>query len=445
MLCRLRNIAERHRIDLLSALTFVVLTRSLHSRLPHSGDEMGLGKTLQTISLLAHLKEQGRKGPSLVLCPLSVLYSWCTELTNWAPTLKILRFHSSCQDERSLQRDLLVHEFLSYDVVVTTYEMAKQPLLRNLWSRHYFQYLILDEGHKIKDAFSQISQAVRSIHCENKLILTGTPLQNNLVELWALLNFLHPDIFLSSEPFRAAFDLTANKVHKERLHEAQQVLRLFMLRRLKVQVESMLPSKIETKVLCPLSTTQLYWYKALLLKDISVLVKATTSDEATQGQNTSKGKVLNNLFMQLRKCCLHPYLFQGAEPPDVTLQELIGASGKLSVLDLILRSLYKKGKGHRTVLFSQFTSVLDILEDYCNLRGWTYGRFDGSTARASRNHLVTSFQNSDSPFIFLMSTRSGGMGLNLQAAGEYVPVGLTCCSLSLYETEFITIDDVLPV
>ena len=387
---------------------------------------MGLGKTLQTIALLAHLKEQGRKGPSLVLCPLSVLYSWCTEFTKWAPSLKILRFHSSCQSERSLQRDLLVRDFLSYDVVVTTYEMGKQPLLRHMWTRQYFQYLILDEGHKIKDADSQISQAVRAMHCENKLILTGTPLQNNLVELWALLNFLHPDVFLSPEPFRSAFDLTANSVNKDRLYEAQQVLRLFMLRRLKVQVETTLPLKIETKVFCPLSNIQIYWYKALLLKDLSVLVKATQrKDDAVQGSTTPKGKVLNNLFMQLRKCCLHPYLFSGAEPPDVSLQELIGASGKLSVLDMILRSLYKKGKGHRTVLFSQFTSVLDILEDYCNLRGWSYGRFDGSTARASRNHIVTAFQNSDSPFIFLMSTRSGGMGLNLQAAGTCAFVRLS--------------------
>jgi SWI/SNF-related matrix-associated actin-dependent regulator of chromatin subfamily A member 5 len=171
---------------------------------------------LQTISLLCHLKEEeGITGPSLVICPLSVLYSWCNELKKWAPSLKILRFHSSCASERDSQRSILLQDSLSYDVVVTTYEMAKQPQLRNLWSRQYFNYLVLDEGHKIKDANSQISQACRGIHCDNKLILTGTPLQNNLVELWSLLNFLYPDIFVSSEPFAAAFDISNNVVKTE--------------------------------------------------------------------------------------------------------------------------------------------------------------------------------------------------------------------------------------
>lgn len=374
---------------------------------------MGLGKTLQTISLLCHLKEnEGISGPSLVVCPLSVLYSWCSELKKWAPSLKILRFHSSCESERAAQRDLFTQDALSYDVVVTTYEMAKSPQLQSLWSRQYFNYLVLDEGHKIKDANSQIAQAVRGIHRENALILTGTPLQNNLVELWSLLNFLYPDVFHSSEPFAQAFDLTTNTVQKERLQDAQKLLGVFMLRRLKDEVEKLMPKKIETKVLCPLSATQVFWYKALLLKDISLLVKST------DGSPTNKGKVLNNLIMQLRKCCLHPYLFDGAEPDieGTSVEDLISASGKLTVLDKLLRSLYTKG--HRTVLFSQFTSVLDILEDYCRMRGWNYCRFDGSTARASRNYMINSFNEPGSEkFIFLMSTRSGGMGLNLQTAG----------------------------
>jgi SWI/SNF-related matrix-associated actin-dependent regulator of chromatin subfamily A member 5 len=385
---------------------------------------MGLGKTLQTISLFCHLKETyGITGPNLVICPLSVLYSWCNEVEKWAPSLKLLRFHSSCETERNAQRDLITKNATNYDVVVTTYEMAKQPQLRHLWSRQYFHYLVLDEGHRIKDAHAQISQAVRSIHCENKLILTGTPLQNNLVELWSLLNFLYPDVFVSSEPFAQAFDISLNIVHKETLNNAKQLLGLFMIRRLKDQVEKLMPKKMETKVLCPLSSTQVFWYKALLLKDISILAKvmATTDDDDDEGTNNSTqgtAKRLSNLCMQLRKICLHPFLFEGAETniDETSLEDLIAASGKLAVLDKLLMSLYQKG--NRTVLFSQFTSVLDILEDYCIMRGWSYCRFDGSTARATRNYIVNSFNqpNSDK-FIFLMSTRSGGMGLNLQTAG----------------------------
>jgi SWI/SNF-related matrix-associated actin-dependent regulator of chromatin subfamily A member 5 len=211
-------------------------------------------------------------------CPLSVLYSWCNEVEKWAPSLKLLRFHSSCKTEHNAQKDLLLKSATTYDVVVTTYETSKQPQLRHLWSRQYFHYLVLDEGHRMKDASSQISQAVRTIHCENKLILTGTPLQNNLVELWSLLNFLYPDMFLSSDRFAQAFDITHNIVRKETLHNAKQLLGLFMIRRLKDQIENLMPKKVETKLLCPLSSTQVFWYKALLLKDISILARATNED-----------------------------------------------------------------------------------------------------------------------------------------------------------------------
>ena len=384
-----------------------------------------LGKTLQTISLLAHIKEHEKvTGPSLVICPLSVLYSWCSELEKWAPDLKYLRLHSSCLDERERQKKAFTEKATSYDVVVTTYEMAKVPSLASLWSRMHFNYLVLDEGHKIKNAESLISQGVRHIHCENKLILTGTPLQNNLVELWSLLNFLYPDIFTTTQPFADAFDIVHNSVDKEKLVEAHALLDLFMIRRMKDEVEKLMPPKIETQVICPLSQTQVFWYKAILMKDLSLLARMTDkvqAQEAGNGQDKQATPAatsqLNNLMMQLRKCCLHPFLFDGAELDieAATLQDLIAASGKLATLDKLLRSLFQKG--HRTVLFSQFTSVLDILDDYCRMRGWKYCRFDGSTPRARRNFIINQFNAPDSDqFVFLMSTRSGGMGLNLQTA-----------------------------
>jgi SWI/SNF-related matrix-associated actin-dependent regulator of chromatin subfamily A member 5 len=176
---------------------------------------------------------------------------------------------------------------------------------------------------------------------------------------------------------------------------------------------------------------QIWWYKAYLIKDIGILMKyanlgnETSNDGQIQSNNNNSqgdkirvsGKVLSNLIMQLRKVCLHPFLFQGAEEDidETTLEQIIGASGKLAVLDKLLCSLYQKG--HRVVLFSQLTRVLDILDDYAKLRGWEYIRFDGSTARAHRNYLVNSFNAPNSTkFLFLMSTRSGGVGLNLQTA-----------------------------
>jgi SWI/SNF-related matrix-associated actin-dependent regulator of chromatin subfamily A member 5 len=212
------------------------------------GDEMGLGKTLQTISLLAHLKEScGYQGPSLIVVPLSVLYSWGNEIQLHAPSLTHFRLHST-ENERDAVLKELNDRFLEYDVVVTTYDMLKTASVKNFLRGLYFHYLVLDEGHAIKNSSSQISEAVRRVHCQNKLVLTGTPLQNNLVELYAILNFLCPDIFTESSYFESAFDIGKGMIDSDMLLKANKVLGVFMLRRLKVEVEKLMPKKIETKV-----------------------------------------------------------------------------------------------------------------------------------------------------------------------------------------------------
>ena len=224
----------------------------MHSRgLPFVlGDEMGLGKTLQTIALIAHLREnvEGHVGPTLVVCPLSVLYSWCAEVDKHAPTLKHFRFHSSCPKEREVQKHTMLHEAPSYDVIVTTYEMIKNPLLANLLSHTYFNLCVLDEGHVIKGMTSQIAECVRKIHCQCRVVLTGTPLQNNLVELYAILNFLYPQYFTTPQRFESAFDIGQNLIDPDMLLKANRLLKLFMIRRLKDEVEKLMPKKIETKV-----------------------------------------------------------------------------------------------------------------------------------------------------------------------------------------------------
>ena len=354
------------------------------------------------------------------MCPLSVLYSWCSEVERWAPSLKYLRLHSPNSEEQERQRLEVAQNGTSYDIIITTYEMVKVPPLMSIWRRLHFRLCVLDEGHKIKGIDTLNAQAVRKVHCENRLLLTGTPLQNNLAELVSLLNFLIPDIFTNFKPFDDAFDITNNRIDKQKMFEAQKILDILMIRRLKEQVEKLLPKKIETKVYCPMSKQQVFWYKNLLLKDIDTLARYEHG-LTEETPSATAAKKLRNLMMQMRKATLHPFLFDGAEPDieATTLQELVAASGKLAVLDSLLRSLFVKG--NRVCLFSQFTTVLDIIEDYCTMRGWNMCRFDGSTSRAKRNYLINAFNAPNSPyFIFLMSTKSGGLGTNLQSADTVV-------------------------
>ena len=377
------------------------------------GDEMGLGKTLQTISYLAWLKfEKKLEGASLVLCPLSVLSTWLNECQRWCPKLRVLKLHSSDPGERERLRSLVVDDVSAYDVVVTTYEMAKSPALRSaLVQRVHWRTLVLDEGHVIKNHATEISQVVRKMHFVTALILSGTPLQNNLVELWALLNFLYPQAFPDKAPFEAAYDLNRGVVDPEALCNARAMLNVFMLRRLKSDVETGLPPKLETVVHCPLAPQQLFWYRALLLKDRAALGGGTSAPK--------KGayKSLMNLLMQLRKTCCHPFLFPEAEgnPDETTLEELVAASGKLRVLDRLLVKLH--AASHRVVIFSQFGTMVDMLDDYCRLRGWPFCRLTGATNRVQRVVHCRAFNEPCSPlFIFLMTTRAGGLGINLQSA-----------------------------
>lgn len=207
------------------------------------------GKTLQTIALLCHLKETNKdSAPCLVVAPLSVLQSWRNEIARWAPSLRVLSLHASSANEQHKMNHELSESADKYDVVVTTYDMVTAAELKAKLPRVYFRLVVLDEGHKIKNRATIISQTVRKLHCENRLILTGTPLQNNLTELISLLNFLVPDIFTNFDDFEHAFDITNSRINKEAMVQAEKVLDLFMLRRLKDHVEKLMPKKIETKV-----------------------------------------------------------------------------------------------------------------------------------------------------------------------------------------------------
>lgn len=366
-------------------------------------DEMGLGKTLETISLLAYLAEaRNVHGPHLVIVPLTTLGNWMREFGKWCPSLTPLHFHAPKDDRPALREALAARE---WDVCVTTYEMVskeKAALCRIEW-----EYIVIDEAHRIKNEQSQLSRVARLFSSRHRLLVTGTPLQNNLQELWALLNFLVPELFDSSDDFGRWFQTSDDPAATVR--QLHRLLRPFLLRRLKSDVEKALLPKIEVNLYVGMSAMQKTWYKNLLLKDVDAL-------QGGQGR-----KQLLNLLMQLRKAGNHPYLFHGAEPgpPFDEGEHLVTNSGKLAVLDKMLHRLQKQGS--RVLLFSQMTRMLDILEDYCHYRGFKCCRIDGNTKQGDREDRMDDFNRPGSDkFIFLLSTRAGGLGINLATADVVV-------------------------
>ena len=378
-------------------------------------DEMGLGKTLQSISVLGYMSEYLKvSGPHLVMVPKSTLSNWMNEFARWCPSLRTVRFHGSKEERQEIVDNVLkpgiAHEKRGWDVVITTYEvvnMEKGPLIKIAW-----RYLIIDEAHRLKNEASQFSQTVRLLNTQARLLLTGTPLQNNLHELWALLNFLLPDVFASSEQFDDWFNLDVDDTEaKQRIiGQLHKILRPFMLRRLKVDVEKSLPPKTETILFTGMSTMQKNLYKQILLRDIDTI----------NGANGSRTAVLN-IVMQLRKCCNHPYLFPGLEDRalDPLGDHLYANCGKMVLMHKLLAKM--KERGHRVLVFSQMTRMLDILEDYFLAQGYQYCRIDGNTSYDEREDRIADFnRENSSKFIFLLSTRAGGLGINLQTADTVI-------------------------
>ncbi|KAL9180621.1 hypothetical protein ACHAXT_011074 [Thalassiosira profunda] len=373
-------------------------------------DEMGLGKTLQTISLLTYLREaRGVKGPHLVIVPKSVVGNWIKEFRKWSPSIKAVRMGGTKAERAKAREEFLKPDAETgkyrFDALVCSYEAVLKE--KGALGRIPWKYLIIDEAHRIKNENSSLSKAVRQLDTGFRLLITGTPLQNNLHELWALLNFLLPEIFGDSEQFDEWFSMEGKDGQENVIRKLHTVLRPFMLRRVKKDVATALPPKKETKLFIGLTEMQQDWYKRVLRKDAHEL-------NALGGPSHAR---LQNVLMHLRKVCNHPYLFDGAEagPPFSDGPHLWENSAKMSLLNKLLPKL--KAKGSRVLIFCQMTRVLDILEDYLRLVGHEYCRIDGNTDGEKRDSQMEEFNADGSKqFVFLLSTRAGGLGINLATA-----------------------------
>lgn len=384
-------------------------------------DEMGLGKTISACAFISSLYVEFKvKNPCLVLVPLSTMPNWSAEFALWAPDLNVVEYHGSSKS-RALIRQYEWHashpddpnkktDCYKFNVLLTTYEMvlADASHMRAIpW-----EVLVVDEGHRLKNASSKLFSLLNSCSFQHRVLLTGTPLQNNIGELFNLLNFLQPETFPSLSAFEEKFNVLTTA---EKAEELKKLVSPHMLRRLKKDAMQNIPPKTERMVPVELSSIQAEYYRAMLTKNYQLLRNI--------GRGVQQQSMLN-IVMQLRKVCNHPYLMPGTEPDSGSvefLQEMrIKASAKLTLLHSMLKVMHKQG--HRVLIFSQMTKLLDILEDYLTVEFGTksFERVDGSVSVADRQTAIARFNQDKSRFVFLLSTRSCGLGINLATADTVI-------------------------
>ncbi|KAE8146798.1 SNF2 family N-terminal domain-containing protein [Aspergillus avenaceus] len=428
------------------------------------GDEMGLGKTIQALALLQYVKERDsilhyyKSDPFLVVCPLSVMETWISEISRWTPGLIAAKFHGSSDHKANLKNMLKrgKNSTVKIDIIVTTYETLISDIrwfLKFVW-----KYLILDEGHRIKNNQSRRAQTLQKLQAEYKIILTGTPVQNDLREVWSILHWLYPEVFVKATavPFEEAFCLGDGKFDAKFLEDLRRFLGMVMLRRVKdsPEVGLAIPPMTETVLSIPLAEFQRALYLRILTGIDSLLekcdggLKDTIKQEYThenpelfeQGEGSpidglpmsptkskagKRYRILSNTLMELRKCSIHPYMLADAIPDPYELgPHVIVNSGKFVVLHKMIQH-FVIAQRKKVIIFSGFTQALNLCEDLLmtiqrDVQHCKYLRLDGNTPSAWRNLSTHLFQKDPRYMIFLISIKAGGEGLNLTSCSTVI-------------------------
>jgi len=362
-------------------------------------DDMGLGKTLQTLTWLAWLRERNKKNPkpSLVICPASVLHNWRREAEKFTPGTKVLVLESGAA-RHNLRRQIPQH-----DIIVTNYALLRRDLEE--LQKFSFRAVILDEAQFIKNPGAQVTGAVKQIKSEHRLALTGTPLENRMLDLWSIVDFIQPGYLGSQEDFIETYEPRGaaaaaggeQRIARKRLSAR---LRPLLLRRLKKHVAKDLPDRIEERMDCPLGDEQKKLYLAELRRSRDQVMKIVQE----QGVAKSKMHVLAALT-RLRQICCHPSLVGNDS-----------ASGKTETLFELLDPLISEGQ--KVLVFSQFVQMLELLEQECKTRNIPTHILTGATK--DRQQVVSAFQNDPNAGVFLLSLRAAGTGLNLTSSSYVV-------------------------
>ncbi|KAG1757761.1 SNF2 family N-terminal domain-containing protein [Suillus lakei] len=391
-------------------------------------DEMGLGKTVQIVTFLGTIIDKWQGAPALVVVPNSTITNWVREFARWAPKLRVVPFYGEAK-----ARDVIIEYELfhpsdrkggpepKYHVMVTTYETLINPKDFNSVFKCIprWEVLVVDEGQRLKSDHSLLFKKLNELNTIHRVIMTGTPLNNNIRELFNLMNFLDPEEWSDLE----ALEKEHEELNEELVRQLHIRLKPYFLRRIKSEVLQ-LPPKNEVIVPLSMAPLQKEIYRSILSQNLDIL-RSLTQAATTKAGKPLVGKAnLNNMLMQLRKCLQHPYLnSEDIEPRNLTPAEaherLIGASTKLRFLKMLLPKL--KARGHRILLFSQFVIALDIIEDFIRGEGYKFLRLDGNTKQADRQKGMDEFNKPNSDvFIYILSTRAGGVGINLYTADTVI-------------------------
>ncbi|KAG5520056.1 hypothetical protein PMAC_001132 [Pneumocystis sp. 'macacae'] len=432
-------------------------------------DEMGLGKTLQTISFLAFLREKGTYGPFLIATPLSTISNWISEFT---PEIPVLLYHGSKQERSDLRKNKMGTIHPDFPVIVTSYEIVMND--RQYLKRYQWKYIVVDEGHRIKNLNCRLIRELKGYDSANRLLLTGTPLQNNLTELWSLLNFLLPDIFDDLDSFQSWFDFSVfqdkNKdilfYDMDIISTLHCILKPFLLRRLKTDVEYSVSKKREYVLYIPMTVYQNELYNAILNENIqnksiqknfsgftdNLSLNSDGEDSSIQNCYPSKYVKVGRLvprrtrskisYCELRddECFdrldrfvsrknvikhepLHKQKYDFPTHPNTNEflidENIVNMSGKMLLLKRLLVALFEDD--HKVLVFSQFSKMLDIIELWAvDIQKWKICRIDGLTKRNERKEQIERFYKDPDIKLFLLSTRAGGLGINLTAADTVI-------------------------